>query len=87
MSLSLFGAVPPLISSTTSAENVLTVGRSLRMDCDAAGDPAPAIHWLKDGTDLTELELLNVHILREGRYSYPLFARCALLFSSRHIRY
>ena len=57
------------------------------MDCDAAGDPAPAIHWLKDGTDLTELELLNVHILREGRYSYPLFARCALLFSSRHIRY
>ena len=69
-------SVPPLISSNSAEDNVLTISRSLRLDCDAAGDPVPDIHWLKDGEQLTEADYETIRVLREGRFVRFILISC-----------
>ncbi|XP_054704630.1 hemicentin-2 isoform X1 [Grus americana] len=47
--------VPPVLeSSESSEEQMVAEGSSITFTCEAAGSPAPAVTWLKDGEPLAQ---------------------------------
>ncbi|XP_042230990.1 hemicentin-1-like isoform X2 [Homarus americanus] len=54
--------VPPMIIQETDTFYSTVEGEELDLQCEAEGDPAPAIVWLQDGVVLEDLELPGVII-------------------------
>lgn len=59
--------VPPSISGGVDGplEKTVAVGKTLVLECDAAGHPPPSLTWIKDGSPVKTGE--NLRILEQGR--------------------
>ncbi|XP_025019182.1 hemicentin-1 [Python bivittatus] len=59
--------VPPMIEgvSETIKNKQVVLGSSLILECNAAGNPAPLLTWLKDGVPLKASD--NVHVVSGGK--------------------
>ncbi|XP_063154493.1 hemicentin-1 [Candoia aspera] len=59
--------VPPVIEggSETIKNKQVVVGSSLIMECNAAGNPAPLLTWLKDGVPVKASD--NLHVVSGGK--------------------
>ncbi|XP_053341492.1 hemicentin-1 [Clarias gariepinus] len=59
--------VPPSISGGVDGplEKTVAVGKTLVLECDAAGHPPPSLTWIKDGSPVKTGE--NLRILKQGR--------------------